>query len=332
VTSDHPRGVTAGASAFLDALDRHVVYAYQPIVNVHTGEAYAFEALLRGHRNLGFNAIPMLFASMADVDVAVDAEMLLLDKAIRDFMHFAGDASARLFFNANNRVLNAHLEHRPHMRSILERYSLPTARFCIELSEAETLNVSRSQQFFNGWEDRPLIALDDFGTGYSGLRLLAESRPDIIKIDRFFVAGVDRSQEKRLFLEQIVSLAHSIGLSVVAEGIETEIEFQICREIGCDYVQGFFIARPTSDRTAHHTHYDIVQKLNHRNRRDRIPVGGGERHGHHLIVPAKAAMMALGCTPTNRSAASSGATASPSSHVKSWRTGRSSSSGPFIMP
>jgi EAL domain-containing protein (putative c-di-GMP-specific phosphodiesterase class I)/GGDEF domain-containing protein len=269
VNSSLTRGVTAGATAFLDALDRNVVYAYQPIVNVHTGEAYAFEALLRGHRNLGFSAIPMLFASMADVDVAVDAEMLLLDKAIRDFMLFAGEASARLFFNANNRVLNAHLEHRPHMRAILERHSLPTARFCIELSEAETLNVSRSQQFFNGWEDRPLIALDDFGTGYSGLRLLAESRPDIIKIDRFFVAGVDRNQEKRLFLEQIVGLAHSIGLSVVAEGIETEIEFQICREIGCDYAQGFFIAHPSSDLSTHHTHYEIVQHLNRRNRRDR---------------------------------------------------------------
>jgi diguanylate cyclase (GGDEF)-like protein len=258
-----------GASAFLDALYLNVTYAYQPIVNVHTGEAYGFEALLRGHQTLGFSAIPMLFASMADIDVAVDAEMLLLDKAIGDFMAFAGDASARLFFNSNNRVLNAHLEHRPHMRDILERYGLPTARFCLELSEAEALNVSRSQQFFSGWKDRPLIALDDFGTGYSGLRLLAESRPDIIKIDRFFVAGVDRSQEKRLFLEQIVGLAHSIGLSVVAEGIETELEFQICREIGCDYVQGFFIARPTGDRSLHHTHYEIVQNLNHRNRRDR---------------------------------------------------------------
>jgi GGDEF domain-containing protein len=70
-------------------------------------------------------------------------------------------------------------------------------------------------------------------------------------------------------LEQIVGLAHSIGLSVVVEGIETEIEFQICREIGCDYVQGFFIARPTSDRDLHHTHYEIVQNLNRRNRRER---------------------------------------------------------------
>ena len=262
-------GVTSGAEAFLESLHRNITYAYQPIVNVHTGEAYGFEALLRGHQALGFGAIPMLFASMADIDVAVDAEMLLLDKALRGFMSFAGGASARLFFNANNRVLNSHLEHRPHMRSILERHGLPTARFCVELSEAEALNVSRSQQFFKGWKQRPLIALDDFGTGYSGLRLLAESRPDIVKIDRFFVAGVDRSQEKRLFLEQIVGLAHSIGLSVVAEGIETELEFQICREIGCDFVQGFFIARPSSEPVQHHTHYEIVQNLNRRNRRDR---------------------------------------------------------------
>ena len=91
MNSSLTRGVTAGATAFLDALDRNIVYAYQPIVNVHTGEAYAFEALLRGHKNLGFSAIPMLFASMADVDVAVDAEMLLLDKAVRDFMVFARD-------------------------------------------------------------------------------------------------------------------------------------------------------------------------------------------------------------------------------------------------
>jgi EAL domain-containing protein (putative c-di-GMP-specific phosphodiesterase class I) len=270
VNSSVASGVTAGAGAFLDALHRNITYAYQPIVNVHTGEAYGFEALLRGHEALGFSAIPMLFASMADIEVAVDAEMLLLNKAVGDFMAFAGTASARLFFNSNNRVLNSHLDHRPHMRSILERYGLPTTRFCLELSEAEALNISRSQQFFSGWSDRPLIALDDFGTGYSGLRLLAESRPDIIKIDRFFVAEVDRSQEKRLFLEQIVALAHSIGLSVVAEGIETEIEFQICREIGCDYVQGFFIARPTSDSSQHHTHYGIVQKLNQRNRRDRM--------------------------------------------------------------
>jgi predicted signal transduction protein with EAL and GGDEF domain len=63
--------ITTGSGAFLDALHKNITYAYQPIVNVHTGEAYGFEALLRGHRALGFSEIPMLFASMADIDMAV---------------------------------------------------------------------------------------------------------------------------------------------------------------------------------------------------------------------------------------------------------------------
>ena len=125
--------------------------------------------------------------------------------------------------------------------------------------------------------------------------MLAESRPDIVKIDRFFVAGVDRSQEKRLFLEQIVGLTHSIGLSVVAEGIETELEFQICREIGCDFVQGFFIARPSADSAQHHTHYEIVQNLNRRNRRERPDSRNELRAELDTIAPlsADAPMIAI---------------------------------------
>jgi EAL domain-containing protein (putative c-di-GMP-specific phosphodiesterase class I)/GGDEF domain-containing protein len=258
------------AGVFLAALHRDITYAYQPIVNVHTGEAFGFEALLRGHRALGFSEISQLFTSIPDIDLAISAEMLLLEKAIAGFMAFAGDTTSRLFFNANNRVLSAPLDHRPMMNSILQRLQLPTARFCVEVSEAEALNIAHSRQFFGDWKDRPLIALDDFGTGYSGLRLLAESRPDIIKVDRFFVAGIDGSQEQRLFLEQIVNLAHSIGLSVVVEGVETEKEFRICRETGCDYVQGFFVARPSTDPGAHKTHYDIVEEVNRKNRRDNV--------------------------------------------------------------
>ena len=263
------RYAPGNAGVFLAALHRHVNYAYQPIVNVHTGEAYGFEALLRGHQALGYREVPDLFAAIGDVELAADAEMLLLEKAIAGFMVFAAGGTSRLFFNANNRVLNSIVNVQPSMRSILERHALGTARFCIELSEAEALNVSRSRQFFSGWNSRPLIALDDFGTGYSGLRLLAESRPDIIKIDRFFVAGVDASQQQRLFLEQIVGLAHSIGLSVIVEGVETEKEFHICRETGCDYVQGFFVARPSTNPADHTTHYAIVERVNRRNRRER---------------------------------------------------------------
>jgi EAL domain-containing protein (putative c-di-GMP-specific phosphodiesterase class I)/GGDEF domain-containing protein len=284
-----PREAPGEAGVLLAALRRNVTYAYQPIVNVHTGEAYGFEALLRGHRSMGYSDIPHLFTSMGDIEVAVDAEMLLLEKAIAGFMLFAADATSRLFFNSNNRVLNAPLDHRPMVRSILERHVLSTARFCLEVSEAEALNVSRSRQFFSGWKNRPLIALDDFGTGYAGLRLLAESRPDIIKVDRFFVAGVDGSQQQRLFLEQIVGLAHSIGLSVVAEGVETENEFRVCREAGCDYVQGFFIARPSTEVADHMQLYPIVERVNRRNRRDRVTTRDELRAELDTVAPLQQA-------------------------------------------
>ncbi len=282
-----PRETPDAAADFLAALQRHVEYAYQPIVNVHTGEAYGFEALLRGYPALGFDAVPDLFAAIDDPDVAVAAEILLLDKAIAGFTGFAATATSRLFFNANNRVLNADHDHRVPMRSVLERHGLASARFCVEISEGEALNISRSRQFFSGWKERPLIALDDFGTGYSGLRLLAESRPDIIKVDRFFVAGIDASQEQRLFLEQIVNLAHSIGLSVIAEGIETEKEFRVCRETGCDYVQGFFIGRPSCDARDHHEHYAIVETVNRKNRRDHVATRDELRAELDTIAPLK---------------------------------------------
>lgn len=80
---------------------------------MHTGEAYGFEALLRGHRDLGFSDIPALFASITDMDLASDVKMLLLERAAGDFMSFAALGSSRLFFNANNRVLNSTLDHRP---------------------------------------------------------------------------------------------------------------------------------------------------------------------------------------------------------------------------
>ena len=197
---------------------------------------------------------------MADVDVAVDAEMLLLDKAIRDFMLFAGEASARLFFNANNRVLNAHLEHRPHMRAILERHSLPTARFCIELSEAETLNVSRSQQFFNGWEDRPLIALDDFGTGYSSFNYLRHFQVHKLKIDRSFVRDVMITQGDAAIAITIIIMAKSLGLRVLAEGVENEEQVSFLRAHNCEEIQGNYFSQPLSAAKF----ADMLRSLSHK--------------------------------------------------------------------
>lgn len=88
------------------------------------------------------------------------------------------------------------------------------------------------------------IALDDFGTGYSSLNNLRALPLDIVKIDRSFVSRLGIDQYSTLFIQTIINLAHSLGLKVCAEGIETKEQFLQLREDGCDTVQGFYFSRP----------------------------------------------------------------------------------------
>ncbi|MEM1398133.1 MAG: EAL domain-containing protein, partial [Pseudomonadota bacterium] len=88
------------------------------------------------------------------------------------------------------------------------------------------------------------FAVDDFGQGYSQLKSLYDYEPDILKIDRFFVKDIAHDTKKQLFVRTVVELAHAMGMLVVGEGIETQQELVACRKIGCDLLQGFYIARP----------------------------------------------------------------------------------------
>jgi EAL domain-containing protein (putative c-di-GMP-specific phosphodiesterase class I) len=87
------------------------------------------------------------------------------------------------------------------------------------------------------------LVLDDFGTGYSSLSYLKHLPLDTIKIDRTFVAGID-GETDRSIVEAVIALAHGLRISVVAEGIETEAQFEQLRRMGCDVGQGFLFARP----------------------------------------------------------------------------------------
>src|SRR6266508_1180065 len=87
------------------------------------------------------------------------------------------------------------------------------------------------------------LVLDDFGTGYSSLSYLKHLPLDTIKSDRTFVAGID-AESDRAIVDAVIALAHGLRISVVAEGIETEAQFELLREMGCDVGQGYLFARP----------------------------------------------------------------------------------------
>jgi EAL domain-containing protein (putative c-di-GMP-specific phosphodiesterase class I) len=88
------------------------------------------------------------------------------------------------------------------------------------------------------------IALDDFGTGFSSLEHLRRFPIDVIKIDRSFIEGVEHDPKDSAIAANLVSLAHALGLDVVAEGIETPGQLQLLRELGCDLAQGYLLGRP----------------------------------------------------------------------------------------
>ncbi|MFN3395049.1 MAG: GGDEF domain-containing protein, partial [Candidatus Thermochlorobacter sp.] len=111
------------------------------------------------------------------------------------------------------------------------------------------------------------ITIDDFGVGYSGMQLLYSIEPDFIKIDRFFISDITKDSKKRFFVTNIVNMAHLLGILVVAEGIETEQEFYICRDLGCDFVQGYLFQAPTTDVSQLKLKYDYVEQLSRADRR-----------------------------------------------------------------
>jgi EAL domain-containing protein (putative c-di-GMP-specific phosphodiesterase class I) len=88
------------------------------------------------------------------------------------------------------------------------------------------------------------ILVDDFGTGYSSLSQLQRLDFDVLKVDQSFTASLDKSDESKVFFTAIVTMAHALGMRVVAEGVETLSQIKILKSLGCDEIQGFYISKP----------------------------------------------------------------------------------------
>ncbi|MBQ0755960.1 MAG: EAL domain-containing protein, partial [Amphritea sp.] len=116
----------------------------------------------------------------------------------------------------------------------------------IELTESCFLHcLEETQQGINTLRSQGIqVAIDDFGTGYSSLSYLRNIALDILKIDRSFLVDIEQSDVDRSIVSSIIEMSHVLGLKVVAEGIESRAQLEILRDLGCDQMQGFLLARP----------------------------------------------------------------------------------------
>jgi EAL domain-containing protein (putative c-di-GMP-specific phosphodiesterase class I) len=118
---------------------------------------------------------------------------------------------------------------------------------CLEMTESLYAGVTANRAMDTVQALKGLgvkLALDDFGTGYSSLSYLQRNEFDKIKLDRAFVHNVDKNPERRMLLEGLASLGHSLGFEVIAEGAETDGEVRLLRAIGVDMLQGFALSKP----------------------------------------------------------------------------------------
>ena len=227
----------------LDILD----IAFQPILNIHTGKLFAVEALLRNTQDVGFKSIFSLFDSVYKENLLYSFDIALREKALLKFSKIKNFQSIKLFYNLDNRLFEMPNFTTGNTNKILQKLDIKKENICFEISERHEIpSDCNIEKVLDHYKDENFsIAIDDFGVGYSGYKLLYDSTPNYIKVDRFFLQGIENNIKKRLLVRNITHLAIQLGVKVIAEGVETKAEYLTCKEIGCHLIQGYLVQKPT---------------------------------------------------------------------------------------
>ena len=216
--------------------------AFQPIVEVAQARIWGYEALVRGPNGESAHSV---------LSQLTDDQLYRFDQAARVMaIETAGklfhDPAARLSINF---MPNAVYEPRACIQKSLEaakRANFPPHNLMFEFTENERMkDPAHVENIVASYKKLGfLTALDDFGAGYAGLNLLARLQPDLIKIDMELLRDIHLSSSKQVIVSGIASIARQLGITILAEGVESEAELTVLRAAGITLFQGYYFARP----------------------------------------------------------------------------------------
>jgi diguanylate cyclase (GGDEF)-like protein len=233
---------TVGQVLARKALQAH----YQPIVRLKNGTVMGHESLIRGPIDSPLRAPDALFQAARAEDLTLELEQACLREGLRSWVAHA--QGRRLFLNLSARAIVEMVDRMslPGVMSALEAAEVAPGALVIEVTEHEHItDLPRLLEAAGVLRAQGLrFALDDFGDGRSSLRLWAELRPEIVKIDKYFIHGIQDEAVKVQTLKGLTRFAETFGTSLVAEGIETEAELHVVRDLGIELGQGYFLGRP----------------------------------------------------------------------------------------
>lgn len=239
--------VGSPTSAAYDA----IVPFYQPKVSFESGKVEGFEALLRWtHPRDGIQPPSFIKEAFEDPILAIELGRRMLERIITDMQQWqkAGVKFGSIAINVTAQEL-VRTDYSAHVLSALKAAVLPTSTLEIEVTETiflddDSAKVERELHALH--QNGVGISLDDFGTGYASLTHLNKFPVSWIKIDQSFVKGLGTNIDATAIVNGIMGLSHSMGIRVVAEGIETAEQWKILEKRGCDLAQGYLIAKPMS--------------------------------------------------------------------------------------
>lgn len=218
---------------------------FQPIISVSDQSIYAYEALSRGPSGSILFSPINLFEEAKQQKKLFALESVCRTKAIEQFTQ--QQLPGKLFLNISPETLIQPDHQRGLTLELVNTFGIRPEQVVIEITEHSPTHdyelMRRAVKHYQG--EGFSIALDDLGTGYSSLRLWSEVHPDFVKIDRHFITGIEKDKVKRDFVRSIIAIARSAKSQVIAEGVETLQEFETLCEVGVDYLQGYYFAKPS---------------------------------------------------------------------------------------
>lgn len=219
----------------------------QPIVSTATRSVLGLEALVRGPSNSWLHSPLNLFATARRNGLQLDLEYLCIRSALAAWRE--RHIEARLFINISPETMYTDPRFGERFLDLVRHEKVPPERCVIELTEDSLLAEYGSlKAMLKELRDAGIsIAIDDLGAGSSGLRAWSEIRPDFVKVDRYFVSGIDADPTKLEFIRSIIDMSRAVGSRIIAEGVETEGECRELLELGADGLQGYYFSRPEHD-------------------------------------------------------------------------------------
>lgn len=221
---------------------------YQPIVQAGTKQCRGLEALARWSSSDAGSISPAVFIPLAErTGQIVEIGRWVLRRACADMAALAREGAGPSFVSVN--ISPIQFRRRGFLEEvtrILQETGLSPEQLELEITEGLLLMGSdQTIELLRRLNDLGLrIAIDDFGTGYSSLSYLRKLPIHKIKIDKSFVTDLGTDNQAQAIIDSMLTMAHGLGLQVVAEGVETDRQAQLLEAMGCDLLQGFYIARP----------------------------------------------------------------------------------------